>query len=104
MERGGSEEKTVNDKESVQEMRDRVQQMAIDNGGTWDLSENDKFALQCVLDIASAFCPVHAQLVATHREDFPACVQCVVNRLREWLEGIRDFAERTMPHAQGQGH
>lgn len=25
-------------------------------------------------------------------------------RLREWLEGIRDMAERAMPHAIGQGH
>jgi hypothetical protein len=27
-----------------------------------------------------------------------------VERLRKWLEGVRDFAERTMPHATGQAH
>jgi hypothetical protein len=46
------------------------------------------------MSVASVLCPVHHKLVIAHRDDFPACLQCEVNRLREWLEGIRNFAER----------
>jgi len=49
-------------------------------------------------------CPVHAGLYLTRRTNYPFCAQCEITRLREWLEGIRDFTERTMPHASGQGH
>ena len=68
----------ASEQENAQEMYDRVRMMAIDNGMTWDLSDNDQRALQHVCD--------------------------EIERLRQWLEGIHDFADRTMPHAVGQGH
>lgn len=38
-------------KETPDEMVDRVQMMAEDGGGTWDLSENDQTALKHVLSL-----------------------------------------------------
>lgn len=32
------------------------------------------------------------------------CDLAEIVRLRDWLEGIHDLAERCMPHATGQGH
>lgn len=43
-----------------------------------------------------------AELIAAARKGIEGEGEAV--RLREWLEGVRDFADRTMPHAIGQGH
>lgn len=56
------------------------------------------------MPVGEILCPPHSALAMAHREDFARCLQCEINRLREWLEGVRDFAERTMPHAMGQSH
>lgn len=56
------------------------------------------------MSVAGTLCPVHHQLLVTHRDDFAACLQCEINRLREWLEGVRDFAGRTAQYASGQPH
>lgn len=80
-------------KETPDEMVDRVQMMAEDGGGTWDLSENDQTALKHVLsllhDVSTEADPAGTLRELRLAQDTVKAQELLIQELRAEIEVLR---------------